>query len=256
MTTTTAGLLRAILEHPEDDALRMVYADWLDDHDQPERAEFIRLQCELSRINPGPDEHAKASRLLSRYHKGAPVCMRARAPATLLMRESILLDECGEKWFRADRGMDPFCPVERNAWMFRPLRSMTPFSYWLGYARGLLGRFDGTLSEWLAHGAALTIAAPVEAVVLVGKEPEGYPAAGNLPREWSWWGTATHLHFDLPAELFDRLEGGRRNGNEVAYLSREAALAALSAACLALARQQVGLPPLACHGTASSSYIE
>lgn len=49
-----AGFLHAIRETPDDDAPRLIYADWLDDHDQPERAEFIRLQCRLA----GLDEYA------------------------------------------------------------------------------------------------------------------------------------------------------------------------------------------------------
>src|SRR5262245_9849748 len=43
------ALLAAIRASPEDDAPRLVYADWLDEHGQPERAEFIRIQCELAR---------------------------------------------------------------------------------------------------------------------------------------------------------------------------------------------------------------
>ena len=31
-----------------------MYADFLDDHDQPVRAEFIRLQCEIARLEVGP----------------------------------------------------------------------------------------------------------------------------------------------------------------------------------------------------------
>jgi uncharacterized protein (TIGR02996 family) len=36
--------LRAICESPEDDTVRLVYADWLDENGDPDRAEFIRLQ--------------------------------------------------------------------------------------------------------------------------------------------------------------------------------------------------------------------
>jgi uncharacterized protein (TIGR02996 family) len=46
------GLLAAIWEHPHDDTPRLVYADWLDEHDQHERARFIRLQCEIARLAP------------------------------------------------------------------------------------------------------------------------------------------------------------------------------------------------------------
>lgn len=39
--------LDAIIAEPEDDALRLIYADWLTDHGEPERAELIRVQIEL-----------------------------------------------------------------------------------------------------------------------------------------------------------------------------------------------------------------
>jgi uncharacterized protein (TIGR02996 family) len=45
------GFLHDILENPEDDAPRLVYADWLTDHGDETRAEFIRLQCELARLD-------------------------------------------------------------------------------------------------------------------------------------------------------------------------------------------------------------
>lgn len=49
-----AALLAAILAHPDEDTPRLMYADWLDEHGQPERAEFIRIQC-----RPDADEAAE-----------------------------------------------------------------------------------------------------------------------------------------------------------------------------------------------------
>src|SRR5262249_45999900 len=46
------AFLHAILEAPDDDAPRLVYADWLDDHGDSDRAEFIRLQCALAKLPP------------------------------------------------------------------------------------------------------------------------------------------------------------------------------------------------------------
>jgi uncharacterized protein (TIGR02996 family) len=46
--------LKAILAAPEDDALRLVYADWLQENGQPERAEFIRAECEQATIHSDP----------------------------------------------------------------------------------------------------------------------------------------------------------------------------------------------------------
>ncbi len=47
------AFLRAILDAPDDDAPRLVYADWLDDHGGGERAELIRAQVERLRLPPG-----------------------------------------------------------------------------------------------------------------------------------------------------------------------------------------------------------
>jgi uncharacterized protein (TIGR02996 family) len=42
--TDEGALLRAVIAEPDDDAPRLIYADWLDEHGQSERAEFIRVQ--------------------------------------------------------------------------------------------------------------------------------------------------------------------------------------------------------------------
>src|SRR5215471_7840250 len=44
------ALLAAIRDHPDEDTPRLVYADWLQEHDQPERAEFIRVQIEAANL--------------------------------------------------------------------------------------------------------------------------------------------------------------------------------------------------------------
>jgi uncharacterized protein (TIGR02996 family) len=52
--STEQALLAAIWEHPHDDTPRLVYADWLEETGDPAsaaRAEFIRVQCELARLD-------------------------------------------------------------------------------------------------------------------------------------------------------------------------------------------------------------
>jgi uncharacterized protein (TIGR02996 family) len=53
------ALIAAIHAHPLDDAPRLVYADWLDEAGRPDRAEFIRVQCELALL-PAYDPRAAA----------------------------------------------------------------------------------------------------------------------------------------------------------------------------------------------------
>lgn len=48
------ALLAAIAAHPLEDTPRLVYADWLDDHGEPIRAEFIRVQCAVRRLEERP----------------------------------------------------------------------------------------------------------------------------------------------------------------------------------------------------------
>lgn len=52
MTSDGDALLRAICEQPWENTPRLIYADWLEENGQPERAEFIRLQIELEGIPP------------------------------------------------------------------------------------------------------------------------------------------------------------------------------------------------------------
>jgi uncharacterized protein (TIGR02996 family) len=66
------ALLRAILDNPDDDAPRYVYADWLDENGQPERAEFIRAQLQLARLpadHPDRPRLARTERRLVRTHR-------------------------------------------------------------------------------------------------------------------------------------------------------------------------------------------
>src|SRR5947209_2576136 len=49
--TRDDAFLRPIIENPEDDAPRLVYADWLEECGRAERAEFIRVQCRLARLS-------------------------------------------------------------------------------------------------------------------------------------------------------------------------------------------------------------
>jgi len=44
------ALLRTVLGHPDDDTPRLIYADFLDENGQPERAEFVRSQCSGANI--------------------------------------------------------------------------------------------------------------------------------------------------------------------------------------------------------------
>ena len=81
-----AAFLRAIIDDPDEDAHRLVYADWLDDNGDPDRAQFIRLQCTAAREKPWSEE---ANRLW---------------------------EEIGRVWNRLD---EEWWPATRENWPFR-----------------------------------------------------------------------------------------------------------------------------------------
>jgi len=66
------AFLQAIRENPDDDAVRLVFADWLEERCDP-RAEFIRVQCDLFRTAEDdrrrPDLEEREGRILAKYTK-------------------------------------------------------------------------------------------------------------------------------------------------------------------------------------------
>jgi len=47
-TNQHSNFLRAILDAPNDDLPRLIFADYLEESGEADRAEFIRIQCELA----------------------------------------------------------------------------------------------------------------------------------------------------------------------------------------------------------------
>jgi uncharacterized protein (TIGR02996 family) len=68
------GFLHAIIENPQDDTPRLIYADWLEEHGDPGRAEFIRVQCELARTDEADERSTllreRAWELLRQHGRG------------------------------------------------------------------------------------------------------------------------------------------------------------------------------------------
>jgi uncharacterized protein (TIGR02996 family) len=60
--TDEHALLAAIAANPEDDTVRLAFADFVEENGDPLRAEFIRVQVELSRANT--NDHARRALVL------------------------------------------------------------------------------------------------------------------------------------------------------------------------------------------------
>jgi uncharacterized protein (TIGR02996 family) len=46
-----AGFLKSIADEPAERSTRLVFADWLDEHDRPREAEFLRLQLQVAELS-------------------------------------------------------------------------------------------------------------------------------------------------------------------------------------------------------------
>ncbi len=124
-------LLAAIIAHPEEDAPRLMYADWLDDNGQPERAEFIRVQCEL----------ASLPALLGNGHTGGEA-------AAYYERANAL-------HYRGQKLLDSGTPRNHALWYDMPCGSPT-------YTRGFVSEVRAPATDWLAHGDAIVAEHPIE----------------------------------------------------------------------------------------------
>jgi uncharacterized protein (TIGR02996 family) len=68
------AFLQAIKKTPDNDGLRLIFADWLEENGQPERAELIRLQMKIARLSEFAPRKAALKRrqdkLLGQYGEG------------------------------------------------------------------------------------------------------------------------------------------------------------------------------------------
>lgn len=171
-TETRAGLLRAIVESPENTALRLVYADWLADNGEPEREEFIRVQCELAERFPGLN------------HESLPIHTAHLGPMAwyefdaLRRRERELLFPEGK--FRPHQEWFPEFGVD---WLFKRsgYTDNHPDKKMALVRRGFVERVRCPLSAWFGQkadgsdgcGPQIVACQPVTGVEITGLEADG-----------------------------------------------------------------------------------
>lgn len=91
-----AGFLQAIAAEPDDDAHRLVYADWLDDHGDTEdqgRAALIRCQCAAEVLPPGKERRSlekQAKAIIAAHPQWTKPITKARLGADLRFRRGFL----------------------------------------------------------------------------------------------------------------------------------------------------------------------
>lgn len=244
------ALYAAILDRPEDDTPRLVLADWCDDHGDPERAEFIRVQMELAR---GDELHWRMNPLRFRT-------------ADILDKHAVTwaapLDVCGFEEYgevvirhhpHLPHGRRPTAKFRRGfvsevrlslaAFMGEGCDCSDAIGGWGCPTCQNTGRVPG-----LALKAELFAAHPITRVVLTDREPHPSNLLGGVP---AWHRDNGDGHTaNLPAELFNALVGQTEMlGRLVKYYpTRDDAMTALSDACVVYGRALAGLRPLTVGG--------
>ena len=199
MISDRTALLAAVASDPDDDLPRLVYADWLDEHGEADRAEFIRLQCHTARVGvtdpswapgklreydlfkaneagwrPGkPDDISFM--LMHRWRRGFPACVALTDVATGKLTAGEWCNGAFEVSAHTS-DMKPFDPL-RHPWpAVGPVRELS-FSGWQQTSADLLrcDRFRTTrelsLIEWYA-------------AVNAERQAEFLRAVAELPADW------------------------------------------------------------------------
>lgn len=237
------AILADVLERPDDDTPRLVLADYLEENGEAERAEFIRVQCELAVKDWSCSMWMySCGEFLPTLEKLAGEgCERCKPWARLTLRERELLGEnvsampgvvCPRylKWCE-QAGLDP-------SWVTVPGHSdgadgRGPHSF----VRGFVSFVHLPQQTWLDHGPAIVRAAPVTRVRLSDAHPSHVKGTGV----WCWWRRGEVAAYGLAVldeSIFRRLSDGEPSDMLHArrYRAKRAAADALSAACLLYAK--------------------
>jgi len=211
------ALLRTILEHPDDDTARLVYADWLEEHGQAERAGFMRAQVKGEPVPKRPNRITR----LAIGESGGAFLEWTNGSGKRDRAITAYSTTCGVAAYSAFT----LANVERNRQRNRVL-----------LARGFVAEITCPLDVFQKHAPALFAAHPIERVTLTDIRPTPVTTDDERP-EWTYFIGTIDTGYHLPQEIYFQLWGEWRH-------SREAALNALSQACVAYGRERAGLKAL------------
>jgi len=205
-----AAFLADIRENPEDDAPRLIYADWLEDHGEEEQAEFIRVQVEESRL------HVCGCAPSLFVAPDCPVCKAVR-PLRARWRE-LLSGLYGQ-----------FRPTSDDSWgvLATHRGGTTPASF---VRRGFVHTVRCPTATWLAHRVELVRRHPLQRVELTNREP-ARSAAGKR-----YWHNCEHCFREGATYAVNTNLVGEYDGNPL-YDTPEQANRWLSDALLKEARR-------------------
>lgn len=156
--THDESFLLAIREAPADDSPRLIYADWLEEHGQADRAEFIRVQCRLARLQEAEPE--KLAMLLEEGLVRASASTFATLPSrwsTLLLRAEGLLRGHWDEWVGPLRDIvGPWRDRYGERWLGE---EYDPDGLWR-FQRGFVNGISLEADSFLRHAPELRLLIP------------------------------------------------------------------------------------------------
>jgi len=150
--TTADALLADIIAQRGDDTPRLILADWLEEHEDPARGEFIRVQVELAKLPPCEFGDTMAGG--ARCFCGCRRCDLGRRERELFQANDIRT----LGWFGLPQ---PWAGVAR----LECFDEDSPSYPYAVCRRGLIAEIHCAAADWLAHGDAI-VRQPVERVTL------------------------------------------------------------------------------------------
>lgn len=237
------ALLQTIFDKPDDDVARLVYADWLEEHDQAERAKFIRLQVKQVQMLR---EETDCSQCTPCSCDWCPICGDCCCPNP------------------EDRKDDPQCPLHNPSSMHAEYeeledleRGMVDYlgidfllgitnyewGYWLPKVEmGLISELSMDLEDWLGCGPAIMREHPIQRVQITDKEPWRFrPTMEGITfiqysYRWHLQGVyRTDRANEIPSDIFSLLNESSDSIDFLDYDSSEVAHTDLSRTCIRLA---------------------
>lgn len=157
--------LRAqILANPDDDTLRLVYADWLQEHDQDWRAEFIRAQVAVAQM----EESGEACEIDP--NEGHTCCEDPCPVCASVLRYAALCDQERNAWLAGAcfSILDEMRPIWGVVGVYRECERpvYTPKLPEVYTRRGFVESVTCATADWLSLANAILKAHPVRRVTL------------------------------------------------------------------------------------------
>jgi uncharacterized protein (TIGR02996 family) len=145
------AFLRDIIEHPENDTPRLIYADWLEENGQADRGQLIRLQCRYVNLYQHYINHHDAK------VGNCEECNESHRVSELLTSYPYAA-RIGEPMACADD-----CPLNLFPNMQKELSQKRVSVYWT-WQRGFILDFRCTWLDWINYGPVLASWHPIESV--------------------------------------------------------------------------------------------